>query len=154
MYQLYRDFNLVKKGQKIRAWVNPRPPFWAMPERKRAFTYEVFPYTYTYTVQCRIAWHRVRFGAPVSICSTLVEYGMVWRSKVGARRNVSSSMGQSARRSSRRLLDQPTNQPANWTPVCSKTSTRDHLLSISIQFSLHYSRMRVVQLNYIRCWSI
>ena len=43
MYQLYRDFNLVKKGQKIRAWVNP-PPFRALPERKRAFPYDVFPY--------------------------------------------------------------------------------------------------------------
>ena len=44
MYQLYRDFNLVKKGPKNSGMGKPPPPFRAMPERKRAFTYEVFPY--------------------------------------------------------------------------------------------------------------
>ena len=44
MYQLYRDFNLVKKGPKNSGMGNP-PPFRAMPERKRAFPYEVFPYS-------------------------------------------------------------------------------------------------------------
>ena len=45
MYQLYRDFNLVKKGPKNSGMGKPPPPFRAMPERKRAFPYEVFPYT-------------------------------------------------------------------------------------------------------------
>ena len=46
MYQLYRDFNLVKKGPKNSGMGKPPPPpFRAMPERKRAFPYEVFPKT-------------------------------------------------------------------------------------------------------------
>ena len=36
MYQLYRDFNLVKKGQKIRAWVNP-PLFGQCPKENVFF---------------------------------------------------------------------------------------------------------------------
>ena len=31
-----------KEGQKIRAWVDP-PLIWAMPERKRFFSIDVFP---------------------------------------------------------------------------------------------------------------
>ena len=37
MYQLYRDFNLVKKGQKIRAWVNPPPLFGQCPKENVLF---------------------------------------------------------------------------------------------------------------------
>ena len=43
MYQLYRGFNLVKKGPKNSGMGKPPPLFRAMPERNRAFTYEVFP---------------------------------------------------------------------------------------------------------------
>ena len=40
---LMRKYELEKKGNKIRAWVNP-PQFRAMPELKRLFCGEVFPY--------------------------------------------------------------------------------------------------------------
>ena len=30
--------HLLKEGQKIRAWVDPPPLIWAMPERKRFFS--------------------------------------------------------------------------------------------------------------------
>ena len=39
---------LLEKGPKIRAWVDPPPIFRAMPERKRFFFIDVFPYTKYY----------------------------------------------------------------------------------------------------------
>ena len=36
--------HFLKEGQKIRAWVDPPPLIWAMPERKRFFSIEAFPY--------------------------------------------------------------------------------------------------------------
>ena len=36
--------HFLKEGQKIRAWVNPPPIIRAMPERKRFFSIDVFPY--------------------------------------------------------------------------------------------------------------
>ena len=39
----FRVFYLVKKGPKKSGKGNP-PPFGAMPERKCAFSYDVFPY--------------------------------------------------------------------------------------------------------------
>ena len=35
--------HFLKKGQKIRAWVDPPPLIRAMPERKRFFSVDVFP---------------------------------------------------------------------------------------------------------------
>ena len=35
--------HFLKKGQKIRAWVDPTPLIRAMPERKSVFFIEVFP---------------------------------------------------------------------------------------------------------------
>ena len=41
----YKGKHGGKKGQKIRAWVDPHPPIIrAMPERKRFFSIEAFPY--------------------------------------------------------------------------------------------------------------
>ena len=39
----YKGKHGGKKGQKIRAWVDPPPLIWAMPERKRFFSIDVFP---------------------------------------------------------------------------------------------------------------
>ena len=36
--------HLLKEGQKIRAWVDPPPIIRAMPERKRFFCVDPFPY--------------------------------------------------------------------------------------------------------------
>ena len=36
--------HFLKEGQKIRAWVDPPSIIRAMPERKRFFSIEVFPY--------------------------------------------------------------------------------------------------------------
>ena len=36
--------HLLEEGQKIRAWVDPPPIIRAMPERKRFFAVDVFPY--------------------------------------------------------------------------------------------------------------
>ena len=36
--------HFLKKGQKNRAWVDPPYLIWAMPERKRFFPIDVFPY--------------------------------------------------------------------------------------------------------------
>ena len=36
--------HFLEKGQKIRAWVDPPPLIRAMPERKRFFFIDVFPY--------------------------------------------------------------------------------------------------------------
>ena len=38
--------HFLKKGQKIQAWVDPPPLIRAMPERKRFFSIDVFPYDY------------------------------------------------------------------------------------------------------------
>ena len=35
--------HFLKKGQKIRAWVDPPPLIRAMPEGKRSFSIDVFP---------------------------------------------------------------------------------------------------------------
>ena len=40
----YKGKHGGKKGLKIRAWVDPPPPLWAIPERKRFFSIDVFPY--------------------------------------------------------------------------------------------------------------
>ena len=37
--------HFLKEGQKIRAWVDPPPIIWAMPERKRFFSMDLFPYS-------------------------------------------------------------------------------------------------------------
>ena len=39
----YKGKHGGKKGQKIRAWVDPPPIIRAMPERKRFFFIDVFP---------------------------------------------------------------------------------------------------------------
>ena len=36
--------HFLKEGQKIRAWVDPPPILRAMPERKRFFSVDLFPY--------------------------------------------------------------------------------------------------------------
>ena len=41
--QLLTKNALLKRGPKIRAWVDPPPIIWAMPERKRFFSIDVFP---------------------------------------------------------------------------------------------------------------
>ena len=48
-----------KKGaEKIRAWVDPpHPLIWAMPERKRFFSVDVFPFT----ILCPTDWSRQLF---------------------------------------------------------------------------------------------
>ena len=40
----YKGKHGGKKGQKIRAWVDPPPYIRAMPERKLFFSIEAFPY--------------------------------------------------------------------------------------------------------------
>ena len=41
---IFEEINFLKEGQKIRAWVDPPPLIQAMPERKRLFSIEAFPY--------------------------------------------------------------------------------------------------------------
>ena len=44
IYSFYwPKMHFLKKGQKIRAWVDPPPLIRAMPERKRFFFIDVFP---------------------------------------------------------------------------------------------------------------
>ena len=45
----YKGKHGGKKGQKIRAWVDPPPYIRAMPERKRFFSIDVFPYGHTFS---------------------------------------------------------------------------------------------------------
>ena len=45
--------HFLKEGKKIWAWVDPPPLIRAMPERKRFFSIEVFPYT-TLLVEVRL----------------------------------------------------------------------------------------------------
>ena len=40
--------HFLKKGQKIRAWVDPSPLIRAMPERKLFFCIDVFPSNHLY----------------------------------------------------------------------------------------------------------
>ena len=41
----YKGKHGGKKGQKIRAWVDPPPLIRAMPERKRFFPVDLFPFS-------------------------------------------------------------------------------------------------------------
>ena len=52
----YKGKHGGKKGQKIRAWVDPPPYIRAMPERKRFFSIEVFPKSDNHNTDFERVW--------------------------------------------------------------------------------------------------
>ena len=66
--------HFLKKGQKIRAWVDPPPIIRAMPERKRFFLIEVFPY---------IPSHKIESWSYVAIVTGIFEHSNHLRLKIG-----------------------------------------------------------------------
>ena len=78
--------HFLKEGQKIRAWVDPLPLIRAMPERKRFFSMDLFPYTGGWLKKgwksriflVSLCWRHCCRAQFITITSPWVHFNTIW----------------------------------------------------------------------------